>query len=72
MDGAIFVGLDLESWRNRAFELCWTAHGGSGLGLSWQDVLEMDAGDANWLYKAVDRRRGEEAKAIKAAAKSGR
>jgi len=35
-------------------------------------VLELDAADANWLYEAVDRRRHEEAKAIKAAAKSGR
>jgi len=72
MDGGILVGLDLESWRNRAFELCWTAHVGSGLGLPWRDVLEMDAADANWLYDAVDRRRREEAKAIKAAAKAGR
>lgn len=65
----MFSDIDIESWRVRGFELCWTAHGGSGLGLSWEDVLNLPVSEAEWLYNAVDRRRREEAKAMRAASK---
>ncbi len=67
----ILHGVDLDGWRGRAFELCWTAHGGSGLGLSWQDVMELDAAEADWLYQAINKRRKDEAASIKAAARKG-
>jgi len=65
-------GLDLESWRVRAFELCWSSHGGSGLGMPWSDMLDLDVDEANWLLDAIRKRRTDESNAIRQAAKAGR
>lgn len=53
------------SWRAIRFELMWTQHGGSGLGMSAQDVGELDLDDIFWLLDALIERRRKEAQAMK-------
>lgn len=57
------------SWPEIQFELMWTQHGGSGLGLTYADIEELDIGDALRLSAAVIKRRRREAEALKRAAK---
>lgn len=35
--------MSLEWWEDACFHLRWTQHGGSGLGRSYQELLEMPA-----------------------------
>jgi hypothetical protein len=51
------------------FRLCWHEHGGSGLGLSWDEALDLDLADRNWLYERVNKQRKDEARTLEKAAK---
>lgn len=47
----------------------WIVHGGSGLGLSFTEVGELDCADIPWLVDRMRKQRRDEAEAIKKAAK---
>lgn len=54
------------------FFLCYTQHGGSGLGLTLTEVLDLDYQRFLWLQERLDEQRGKEADALKKAAKRRR
>lgn len=43
----------------------WHEHGGSGLGLSWNDVNDLGVEDIVWLYEKLKKQRRDEADAMK-------
>lgn len=67
--GCFNVGTDLtlESVRQLAFDLGYRQHGGSGLGYSWDVVMEMPLADIFWNVRRLREVREEEAKAIERA-----
>lgn len=52
-------------WPKMRFELMWTEYGGSGLGMQWTVVNELDLADARDLFERMMERRKEEADALK-------
>jgi len=55
--------------REAIFQLSWVQHGGSGLGWSRTEILELDMADLNWWLERVGDQRGKEARAIERAVK---
>ncbi len=55
--------------REAIFQLCWTQHGGSGLGFTRSEVLELDLRELSWWLERVQDQRGREARAIERAVK---
>jgi hypothetical protein len=51
------------------FHLCWTQHGGSGIGLSLGEALELLVTDRDWLLERIGTQRSWEAREIEKAAK---
>ena len=51
------------------FQLCWTQHGGSGLGWTRSEVLELDVRELSWWLERVQEQREREARAIERAVK---
>ena len=49
--------------------MCWRQHGGSGLGVSMAEVLEMSTSDRDWFLERIGRQRSREAKEIEKAGK---
>ena len=49
--------------------MCWRQHGGSGLGVSMSEVLEMPTADRDWFLERIGQQRGREAKEIEKARK---
>ena len=47
----------------------WRQHGGSGLGVTLDEVLELPTSDRDWLIERIGQRRGREAKEIEKAGK---
>ena len=64
--------MSLDAWREGLFHLCWRQHGGSGLGLSLSEALELPVGDRAWLLERIAEQRAEEARAIEKAVKAKR
>ncbi len=57
----------MEEIKGKIFELCYTAHGGSGLhGITRSDCLDMDLAELDDWYKRLKARREAEAKHIRA------
>ena len=54
------------------FQLCWIQHGGSGLGLSLEEALELLVRDRDWLLERIGTQRSREAREIERAAKGTR
>jgi hypothetical protein len=54
------------------FCLLYIQHGGSGLGLSYSDVLALDWAEAAWFAERLGDQRSREAKAIKDGNRRGR
>ena len=54
------------------FQVCWRQHGGSGLGASMSEVLELPVSDRDWLIERIGQQRSREAKEIEKASKIGR
>ena len=55
--------------REAIFQLCWTQHGGSGLGWSRAEALELDVAELEWFLERIDEQRGREAHALERAAR---
>ncbi len=51
------------------FQVCWRQHGGSGLGVTMAEVLEMPTSDRDWLIERIGQQRGREAKELEKAGK---
>jgi hypothetical protein len=49
--------------------MCWRQHGGSGLGLSMGEVLDMPTADRDWFLERIGQQRTREAKEIEKAGK---
>jgi hypothetical protein len=47
------------------FRLCYTQHGGSGLGLTFSDVQEMPLADVQWYIERLEEARRDESSAIR-------
>jgi hypothetical protein len=54
------------------FQLAWHQHGGSGLGISWREALEMTTADRDWLLERIGAQREREAREIEKAARRSR
>jgi hypothetical protein len=54
------------------FQLIYTQHGGSGLGLSMTDVMGLDLGRISWFLERLDEQRRREVEEIRRAARSAR
>ena len=61
--------VDLESWREAIFPLCWHQHGGSGLDVSIEAALELETSDRDWLLERMETQRSREAREIERAGK---
>jgi hypothetical protein len=51
------------------FQLCWTQHGGSGLGWTRTEALELDLAELSWWLERIDDQRTREARALERAAR---
>ena len=38
--------MNMETWREGLFQLCWQQHGGSGLAVTLEDALDLPTTDA--------------------------
>jgi hypothetical protein len=61
--------LSLDDWREGLFQLCWQQHGGSGLGATLSEALELPTADRDWLLERIGRQREREAREIEKAGK---
>lgn len=55
--------------REAMFQLCWVQHGGSGLGWTRAEALELDLAELDWWLERVGEQRSKEARAIERATK---
>jgi hypothetical protein len=62
-----FVG----QWREIAFGLCYTQHGGSGLGLGWSEAHELGLEEALALLELLVERRKREAAELRRSGRRG-
>ena len=61
--------MSLEAWREGVFQLCWRQHGGSGLGITVGEALELPVGDRDWLLERIGTQRSREARELEKAAR---
>jgi hypothetical protein len=58
------------------FSLHYVEHGGSGIGMTLAEILELDLGEQpggfDWWLARLDERRTQEAKAMRAPMRSGK
>jgi hypothetical protein len=68
---ALFGVIDSEEFDETLFQLMYTAHGGSGLGMSYSDIMELPLAKLRFFAERQHDVRREEAAAIKAAHSKG-
>ena len=51
------------------FQMCWRQHGGSGLGFSLREVLDLSLDDFEWFLERIGEQREREAREIEKAAR---
>ncbi len=51
------------------FQLCWRQHGGSGLGITVSEALDLPVGDRDWLLDRIGTQRSREARELEKAAR---
>ncbi len=61
--------MSLETWREGVFQLCWRQHGGSGLGATLDEALNMNVADRDWLLERIGDQRTREARELDKAAR---
>lgn len=47
--------------------MCWRQHGGSGIGVTIADALELPVGDRDWLVERIGVQRSREARELERA-----
>jgi len=65
----LFPPVDIDAWESRIFGLTWHQHGGSGLTWTRSEVLDLTLGERDRALEWVEKRREQESKELKAAAK---
>lgn len=55
--------------REAIFQLSWIQHGGSGLGWTRTEALELDLAELAWWLERIDEQRTREARALERAAR---
>ncbi|GAB4205024.1 MAG: hypothetical protein OHK0013_20500 [Sandaracinaceae bacterium] len=63
----LFPRVSLDGWREGLFQLCWRQHGGSGLGATLSEALDLSTTDRDWLLERVGQQRQREAREIEKA-----
>jgi hypothetical protein len=58
--GGVFPPIDGNELWDKVFHLLWTQHGGSGLRLSFDDVMALDWSRLEWFYTRLCEQRAEE------------
>ena len=53
--------MNMETWREGLFQLCWQQHGGSGLAVTLDDALDLPTTDRDWLIERIGSQRAREA-----------
>ena len=71
-EGTAFPDVDLEGWREGVFGLLWRQHGGSGVGETYDEALDLPLPERDWLLERIARERMREAKEIEKAGKKKR
>jgi len=66
---ALFGSFDLDDFWSLVFELLYTQHGGSGLGLTMTDIWELPIERLQFFYDELSSHRRSEANALRSAAK---
>ena len=61
--------MSLESWREGIFQICWRQHGGSGLGATLEEAMELIVADRDWLLERIGDQRSREARELEKAAR---
>ena len=51
------------------FQICWQQHGGSGLGITVSEALDLPVQDRDWLLERIGSQRAREAREIEQAAR---
>ena len=59
----------MDAWREGLFQLCWHQHGGSGLGVSLTEALDMTPVERDWFLERIGDQRSREARQIEKAVK---
>ncbi|MCP4676580.1 MAG: hypothetical protein GY854_13910 [Deltaproteobacteria bacterium] len=59
--------MDEETWREMLFHLCWKQHGGSGLGFSPKEALDLDFDEFIWFVERIEEQRELEARELEKA-----
>ena len=57
--------LDREAIRKAVFDLCYQAHGGSGLNITYSEVMDLDWIDLVAFHELLAEAREAEAKAVR-------
>jgi hypothetical protein len=68
--GGLFPSVAEEDIREVIFQLCWTQHGGSGLGWTRSEALELDLNELTWWLERISDQRVQEARAIEKASRA--
>ena len=63
----MFPVIDQQEVWEAMFALCWTQHGGSGLGWTRSEVLDMTIAEFRWFIERVSSQRAKEANALRKA-----
>lgn len=61
--------MSLDGWREGLFQLCWRQHGGSGLGATLEEALDLSITDRDWLLERIGEQRRREAHEVTKAGK---
>ena len=51
------------------FQICWHQHGGSGLGVTMGEALDLPIQERNWLLERIGEQRSREAREIEQASR---
>ncbi len=68
----MFPELPADEFWEGVFQLLYTQHGGSGLGLSLTEVMELEMDRMRWLLERLGEQRRKEAREIEQAARRAR
>jgi hypothetical protein len=54
------------------FQMCWRQHGGSGLGFTMSEVLDLPLDEFEWFLERIGEQRQREARELEKAARRRR
>jgi len=63
----LFPAVELDDWREGLFQLSWQQHGGSGLGMTRSEALDLQLDERQWLRERIEQQRERESKQLEQA-----